>query len=374
MFVHIDHIDDVLPHISLADGFRVLQRDGYQVVDYAFVDKDMFTNPYALECRGLKFDSLGNLIARPFHKFFNLGEKEFPQDIDFSAPHRVLEKRDGSMIHPCILGDDLVFMTRKGKTDHADLALAHATDGALDLCSNALSTGITPIFEFTSPLNRVVLGYETPELTLLAARHTHAGNYLTHDELGAMANEHGVSLVADFDPIVNISTFTSQARALEGAEGYVIVFDTGHRLKLKADAYVLRHKALDGLSYEKNVLAWIAQNAVDDVAPLLHDQAREFLLDYAGKVQASVQTHVAQIEAFYDANKDLPRKDFALKAQEEIDKRLTRVAFAMLDGREAQAEMMKIVHWATHSETRPAQIRDLLGTEWTPPDLSAVKD
>ena len=374
MFVEIETLDDILPHISLEGGINHWDRGAYSVIDYNFVEKDTFASPYALECRGLKFAPDGSLLARPFHKFFNLGEKEAPETIDFSTPHRVLEKRDGSMIHPCLLGEDLVFMTRKGKTDHADLALSQASAGALALCREMLSEGITPIFEFTSPENRVVVAYDVAELTLLAARRMTSGAYLDWATLEDRAAHHGVPLVAASGPVADLNSFVSDARALEAMEGYVIAFDTGHRIKLKADAYVLRHKALGGLAYEKNVLAWIVARAVDDVAPLLRPEDRRLLLDYAEAVERSVEAHATRIEAFHAANKDLSRKDYALKAQAELDKRLTRVAFALLDGREARGEMFKILDWATHSENRPPEIRDLLGATWEAPDLKTIDD
>lgn len=374
MFVEINTLDDILPHIPDASGIAHWNREGYSVIDYTFVDKDTFNSPHALECRGLKFDADGQLIARPFHKFFNLGEKQTPQELDFSAPHRVLEKRDGSMVHPCWLGDALVFMTRKGKTDHADLAMSHATPGALALCREMLNQRITPIFEFTSPQNRVVVPYETHELVLLAARHMTCGTYLGWDRLTRLSDEHGVALVQAHEPISDIADFTSQARALEDAEGYVVAFDNGHRIKLKADAYVLRHKALDGLRYEKNVLAWIVNGAIDDVSALLNPEDRDLLLAYASAVETSIARHVADLKAFHDAHKGLSRKDYAQKAQRDLDKRLTRVAFALLDGRCARAEMIKILAWASHSENRPPTIRDLLGAQWAPPDLTGLND
>ena len=85
---------------------------------------DTFDTAIARECRGLKFDADGRIIARPFHKFFNLGEKERVEDIDWSAPHQLFDKLDGSMIHPAMLNGEMVFMTRMGATDQARLAQA----------------------------------------------------------------------------------------------------------------------------------------------------------------------------------------------------------------------------------------------------------
>ena len=44
MFAQITHIDDVLPHISYENGIVVAQRDGYTVIDYAFVTNETFSS------------------------------------------------------------------------------------------------------------------------------------------------------------------------------------------------------------------------------------------------------------------------------------------------------------------------------------------
>ena len=127
------------------------------------------------------------------------------------------------------------------------------------------------MFEYTSPDHRLVVSYEKPQLTLLAVRETISGSYMPHAALVDLALVYGVPVARTFGRVDDVKTFIAAGRALEGVEGYVVAFDSGHRLKLKADAYVLRHKALAGVAYEKNLLAWIANDALDDVLPLLND-------------------------------------------------------------------------------------------------------
>ena len=52
-------------------------------------------NDWTLRCRGLIMDEKYNIIARPFEKFFNLGEID--HDIP-NLPFEVTEKMDGSLI------------------------------------------------------------------------------------------------------------------------------------------------------------------------------------------------------------------------------------------------------------------------------------
>jgi RNA ligase len=149
MFPIIETIDDVLPHIGGNIGFFVTRFEDYDVIDYGFVGDNTFSGPMTLECRGLKFSKDGRLIARPFHKFFNLGEREAPTCVDWTRPHVVMSKLDGSMIHPCHINGELVFMTRMGITDQAKAALSHADDKLLSLAKDMDEAGITVILEFT---------------------------------------------------------------------------------------------------------------------------------------------------------------------------------------------------------------------------------
>ncbi len=74
--VRIEHIDDVAPHIREDSGIIISRRPDLSVIDYIYTTDDTFDTALARECRGLKFDADGRIIGRPFHKFFNLGDKE----------------------------------------------------------------------------------------------------------------------------------------------------------------------------------------------------------------------------------------------------------------------------------------------------------
>ena len=106
-FPEIRTIDDVLPHIEGRSEFIVAEREFGTVINYVVSMATTFdmTGPDDLggairrECRGIKFGLDGHIIARPFHKFFNVGEREetLPNNLDFSADHTVFTKLDGSM-------------------------------------------------------------------------------------------------------------------------------------------------------------------------------------------------------------------------------------------------------------------------------------
>lgn len=362
----IEHLDDVLPHIQPENGIIHSVHENYSVINYVFSTDDTFASAIARECRGLKFAPDGTLIARPFHKFFNLGEKRLPQEEPWDLGHVVLDKLDGSMIHPAIVAGEMAFMTRMGLSSQARQAMDLAPEVVLDLSRVMLAAGYTPIFEFTSPDNRIVVSYDMPELTLLAVRHTRTGAYMPFDEVTKIAERYGVAVARSFGRVDDVSRFWHDARALKGAEGYVVAFDDGHRVKIKADAYVLRHKALAGLALEKNLLAWIAADAVDDVLPLLAPDAADAVRNYQGQVMAAVRRLETELDGFVAENAHLPRKDFAIKTQATLPARLQALAFRALDGIPPRQGLMTILERAAGSENKVEAIRPLFGMTWTP--------
>ncbi len=369
MFKEIKTIDDVLPHVPEKVGIVRSGRAEHQVLDYVFVTDDTFNAPLALECRGLKFALDGRILARPFHKFFNLGERQAPEEIDWSKPHVVLDKLDGSMVHGCLLGDRLTLMTRMGESIQAEAALANADPGVRALCRDLLEAGVTPIFEFTSPEFRIVVAYPQTQLTLIGARETVTGRYLSHRKLAELAKRYGVALVRDFGVVGEVKRFVEEARALAGVEGYVVAFEDGHRLKLKADAYVLRHKALAGVAFEKNLLEWIVSDALDDVLALLAPEVAARVVDYRQQVITGLERQLAEVSAFVEAHLSSTRKDFALAAKRELDRRVMPVAFALLDGKDGRLALKGILAWASRSELKVDKVRDLFGMTWEGSDL-----
>lgn len=189
-FPEIRTIDDVLPHIEGREEFIVAERDFGHVINYVVAMADTFdmTGPDDLggaicrECRGLKFASNGEIAARPFHKFHNVGEREEtqPHVVDLSQPHAIMEKLDGSMIHPMLVDGYIRWMTKMGITEVAMQAEEFIAKNTRykDFAAWCISEKLTPVFEWCSPFNQIVLPYEEDQLTLLAVRHNITGEYI----------------------------------------------------------------------------------------------------------------------------------------------------------------------------------------------------
>ena len=124
------------------------------------------------------------------------------------------------------------------------------------------------------------------------------------------------------------------------------------------------------MAHEKNLLAWIAGGALDDVLPLLAPVPRERVEAYVATVEDGVRSRQERVEAFVSDHADADRKTFAIAAQ-SLDKPLRSAAFAILDGRDARDAIVRHLEWASHSETRVDQVRALYGLPtWSGADLA----
>ena len=329
-FPHITHINDVLPHIEGRKEFRVLEKEGYNVINYAvsfeetfkWDDNDPIGSAVRRECRGLIFDiGTGSLISHPYHKFFNVGEKEETQlnKINLYEPHVVLEKLDGSMIRPIPTPEGFRLATKAGITDVAMNAEVFVADKSHynTFIRKCIQKGTTPLFEWCSRKNRVVVDYPEDNLILTGMRYNDTGKYVDYEVMKNYATSWNIPVVKAVDGLAvqNIELFVKQVREWDDGEGIVLRFDTGHMVKVKADDYVLRHRSKDSISQEKNVIDCILQDAVDDLVPLLTPEDGERIQRFQKAFLAGLEDVCTDIHDLYkQIDKGQDQKEFATVA------------------------------------------------------------
>jgi hypothetical protein len=101
-------------------------------------------------------------------------------------------------------------------------------------------------------------------------------------------------------------------RALKGFEGFVLVFNSGHRAKIKAEEYVRIHRVKDKIRTDRHVLALLLENELDDVYPVLmeadFDRVKKYEADFHTALEAKlaflgVEIYTALIKAGEDKKK-----------------------------------------------------------------------
>lgn len=343
LFPPITHIDDVKPFIEGRDEFRIFEKDWYDVVNYTVAYEDSFDCPIRAECRGLIFDKSGKLISRPYHKFFNVGEKSYTSvdSLDLSMPHVVLDKLDGSMIRPIPCETGFRLGTKAGVTDVAMNAEVFIADkpNYSELIEDLLKYfDSTPIFEWVSRKNRIVVDYDKEDLILTAVRDNTTGCYVDYEITRKIADRYDVPIVRawgkSYKRSADVAGFINTIREWsDDAEGIIIRFDTGRMVKVKTADYVLRHKCKDSIRLEKNVLAVILDDSVDDLIPLLESspEDRDRLIKFAKDFNDAITDFCRVVSGiFTEGHTKYPDpKDFAVKFVGSVDPRYATFLYKM---------------------------------------------
>ena len=347
-FPTIFGIDDVLWAINGRDEFVVAEKDGYTVINYNVMMADTFPaiegNDYERlkaairrECRCIIFDSKsGAIIRRPFHKFFNVNEREETQDhvVDLSRPHAILEKLDGSMIAPFIVNGEMIWGTKMGATDVAKPVEEFVKNNPhyIQIATEWLESGWTPIFEWCSRKQRIVLDYKEDQLVLTAVRNMHTGEYSPMWYLTGCAEAAGIPVVRAFEPQTDMKAFLNYVHDLEDLEGFVVRFDDGHMLKLKCHWYLQIHKAKEAILQDRNIVELILEEKLDDIKAHLPAEDRDRLTYFENQINSRIIDRAGHL---FDAVKREQalgdRKFFALNRAKEYNSYSKAIIFSLWD-------------------------------------------
>ena len=386
-FPTINHIDDVIPHIEGWDEFKVMDKGWYTVINYVVAFEETFSydshdgsdsylnTNIRRECRGLIFDNeTGNLISRPYHKFFNAGERDETQlnKINLYEPHVVLEKLDGSMIRPIPIKEGFRLGTKAGVTDvamNAEVFIASKPHYRTFIL-NCFQRNVTPIFEWCSRKNRIVVDYPEDQLILTAMRYTNNGVYVTYDVMSHYATAWNIPVVKAVDGLAvqNINLFVNQVREWDDGEGIVLRFDNGRMIKVKADDYVLRHKSKDSINREKNVIQVLLDDAVDDLIPLLIPEDAERVRSFEKAFWLSVDDVAAEMADLFNAGNLMypDKKDFAVEfVQTKILPIHAPIMYGMKSGKGSKEVIVGMIRKSLSTQSKIDQNRWLWGNlDW----------
>jgi len=382
-FPKITTIDDVLPHIQGREEFKVFDKGWYQVVNYLvnfeetfkWDEEDPLGSAIRRECRGLIFDMSGKLISRPYHKFFNLGEKDETQlhKIDLSKPHTIISKLDGSMIR-CIPIDNPIYhsfrlATKAGVTEvamNAEVFIADKLHYSFFI-NKCIQKGTTPIFEWVSRKNRIIVDYPEDNLILTAIRNLNDGSYVSYEVMKNYAEAWSI-------PVVNAVTVTSNGdknlQEIEevirswdkNEEGVVNRFEDGHMFKIKCDDYVLRHRSKDSINQEKTVIALILDCAVDDMIPLLIPEDTERLLSFEKAFWLSLENVATNLYDMYlTLEKGQDQKEFATVEVPSVELKYRPFMFGIRQGYSVRDLIIKQLYKSLSTQTKVNSVRWLFG-------------
>lgn len=295
----------------------------YRIFNYRLASYSDFLLPGALQCRGTTFEVQDNqpicLAVLPMDKFFNLNENPLVIDLDLSKVQAIEDKADGSLMSTYI-HNNVLRLKSKGSlfSEQALAAMDWLAENPLLL--NPLhywtTKGWTINLEWCSPVHRIVIGYSEPHLKVLNARNTIEFNqYMPHASLVGYFGEDNVIKRYPFtDPVQFINSIPS----MQDVEGFV-VWLPDMCVKVKTDWYKSLHHAKDSVNNPRRLFEAILDEGIDDLRSLFyHDPVAMQLIDSMQlKVDHIYNSMVNNVERYYDANKHLDRKEYAIKGQQD---------------------------------------------------------
>lgn len=372
LFPEIHTIDDVLPAISGKDEFIVAKKNGYTVINYIVTKNDTFDmnefGPMRRECRGLIFDSeTKKIISRPFHKFFNVGEREetLLNSLDFSQEHTYALKLDGSMVRPFYLNGSIRWGTKMGITDTSMRAEVFVAKNPQynKMAKLFLDSGLTPIFEWCSRSDKIVIDYPEDQLVLLAIRANTTGMYMPRVSIERIAYNSDIPLVQEIcSNQFDADVVMEYVRTHQEIEGLVIDFGQ-HRVKIKAEKYVRIHKIKDRIRTDRHILDLILQNELDDVIPELDSADVQLVKTYETVFWKEYNEKLSSLESFSDnviqkANGD--RKYLAVELLKDVDSITKQCIFKKLDGIPIRDFLMKKLEQSVSNTQKYEEMRKWL--------------
>jgi RNA ligase len=213
-----------------------------------------------LMCRGLVTDNEGDIVATPFHKFFNIEEGKFEPTEKFE----VYEKMDGSLGIVFWYRGQWVVATRGSFTsDQANKAREILRKYNTDIMFRHL----TFCFEIIYPENRIVLDYGTDEKLVLLGTFDKNGK----ETDSSIWSQWGFDVVKKYDGINDYKQLKEMVK--NDQEGFVVKFSNGDRIKVKGVEYLRLHKIMTNVT---TTGIWEYLKNGEDVMELLKDVPDEF--------------------------------------------------------------------------------------------------
>jgi RNA ligase len=315
------HVSQIFSTKDLADAisdgwvrFQTNEDDTLSIYNYTeLAQYKRHWNPVTLNCRGLILDNDMNIVARPWKKFFNFGER--PLLFSTDDPVEVTDKKDGSLgilyRHP-MTGDWKIATRGSFQSDQA----IHATKVWDDNYSHRVATidGLTVLFEIIYPENRIVLDYDFDDLVLLGSVQNEYGWYYGPNETAGMINWPG--------PVTEVFEYRTLNDCFgvhrPNAEGLVIRAGS-EMVKMKQEDYVALHKLVTGLNERAVWERLKAGETRDSICSSLPDEFHKFVDDTAANLEDDFNAiyllaHLDYCRVMNKMKVGHSRKDFALEA------------------------------------------------------------
>lgn len=281
---------------------------------------EQYWDEITMSCRGLILDNDGNVIARPFKKFFNIEENKHVETNSFD----VYEKMDGSLGILFYYNNQWILATRGSFTsDQAVRGREMLSKYNLDL----LCKEYTYMFEIIYNENRIVCDYDFEDLVLLGCIETSTGNYIDiHNDY--YINNFNVVEKFNFKDYKQLKKLN-----IKNKEGFIVRFSNGDMCKIKFEDYIKLHKVLTNCSsYDiwKNLMLFgkLPEELLNNVPDEFFNWTKTLENRLRKEYTYVLNKHMAYTSSILRCG--LNRKEFALRVQ-KLENVNHKLIFAIYD-------------------------------------------
>ena len=333
-----------------------------------------------IQCRGLVTNSKGDIVARPFKKFFNYEEYK-PEDLP-NESFEVYEKMDGSLgilfyyeyelsdekryniwfnnnyetgmerfFDPNNLPDfdnpyyeptpktkgEWIMATRGSFTSSQSIKGKELLD-RYDF--ERLHKGYTYLFEIIYKENRIVCEYDYEDIVLLGMIETKSGNEVDiHNSNEDIRFQNMISNIG-FRVVMLYKTWGEGYDLLKeeiskDREGYVVRFKNGFRMKIKGEEYKRLHRILTNVS-NRDIWEYLrAGKPLDEILDKVPDEFYDWVKSEENKFTQmfNITKTMAELTFMKFIKPEMSRKESALIIKEQkLD--LQSLLFRMLDNKD----------------------------------------
>jgi RNA ligase len=350
------------------------------------VQYDRLWDDITMQCRGLVTNSKGDVVARPFKKFFNYEEHK-PEEIP-NEEYEVYEKMDGSLgilfYYEYELTDEKrynIWFNNNYETgmerffdpnnlpdfDNPYYEPTPKTKGEWIMATRGSFTSpqaikgkellgkynferlhhdYTYLFEIIYKENRIVCEYDFDDIVLLGIVNTKTG-----DEVNIHYNNEDIrfkNMISNigFSVVMLYKTWGEGYDLLKeeiskDREGYVIRFKNGFRMKIKGEEYIRLHRILTNIS-NRDIWEYLKDNKpFDELLEKVPDEFNDWVKETVKDLTVRFENIDNDYNSIFNSINTIDRKNFAEQAKRYSH---SGILFAMYDGKPTHNIIWKIIY------------------------------
>jgi T4 RnlA family RNA ligase len=291
---------------------------GYKVVvfNYFLCGYNMFANPipgrsgiHAFDMRGATFvfNHDGTLYKKflMLPKFFNINEVESTQYhlLKDKKIKSITVKEDGSLIAFMELPNGQIYAKTLGGLDNDQVKAAmkfYDNDINLQLAVDEMITrDYTPLFEYVSFDNKIVLNYKETQLRLIGMRDNVNHDYIPSCQLGlnfkSFLENNGIIIVKSVEDL-NLNDLIKICNKDNEIEGFVVEFEDGQLIKCKTQWYFSVHKLhTESINREDYVIETYLNGTLDDILAQFDHGKDSNVFDFVLTIKIAVNKYMEEI-------------------------------------------------------------------------------